>query len=169
MAVWSHTLGTFHPDIAQDADSRQENAKTALWRRLASLVLLSPDMRNTAKKIDNDDACRESLGTFIKGLGYQVFEAATGLEAIDRASSIRPDLIMMDLRLPGLNGDEATARLKRNVSTRNIPVLINTAWSTACNIGDRVNRALDAGAAEILYKPFHVTMLRDVLRTYLLG
>ena len=141
-------------------------------RRLASLVLLLPSMRNTVKKIlivDNNDACRESLGVFIKGLGYEVFEATTGLEAIDRASSIHPDLIMMDLRLPGMNGDEVTARLKRNVSTQNIPVLISTAWSMACNVGDRAARALEAGAAEILYKPFHLTMLRDVMRTYLLG
>ena len=132
----------------------------------------TPRMRNTAKKIlivDENDACRESLGVSIKGLGYEVFEAATGQEAIDKASSLHPDLIMMDLRLPGMNGDEATVRLKRNTSTRNIPVVISTAWTTACNVGDRVDRALDAGAAEILYKPFHLTMLRDVLRTYLLA
>jgi two-component system, cell cycle response regulator DivK len=118
---------------------------------------------------DENEACRESLGVSIKGLGYEVFEAATGQEAIDKASSIHPDLIMMDLRLPGMNGDEATVRLKRNTSTRNIPVVISTAWTTACNVGDRVDRALDAGAEEILYKPFHLTMLRDVLRTYLLA
>jgi two-component system, cell cycle response regulator DivK len=130
----------------------------------------TPAMRNTAKKIlivDNNDSCRESLGVFIKGLGYEVFEAATGLEAIDRASSIRPNLIMMDLSLPGMNGDEATTRLKRNASTRHIPVVINTSWTTTCNVEDRANRALDAGAEEILYKPFHLPMLRDVLRTYL--
>jgi CheY-like chemotaxis protein len=129
-------------------------------------------MRNTAKKIlivDDDDTCRESLGVLIKGLGYEVFEAATGPEAIDRASSIRPDLIMMGLRLPGMNGDEATKRLKAKASTRNIPVVINTAWTTTYNIGDRADRALDAGAEQILYKPFHLTMLRDVLRTYLLA
>ena len=126
-------------------------------------------MANKTKKIlivDNNHAWRDTLGGFIKGLGHEVFEAATGLEAIDRASSLHPDLIMMDLSLPEMNGDEATARLKRNVSTRNIPVVINTAWTTSCNVGDR---ALDAGAAEILYKPFHLTTLRDVLRTYLLG
>jgi CheY-like chemotaxis protein len=61
--------------------------------------------------------------------------------------------------------DEATVRLKRNTSTRNIPVII----STACNVGDRADRALDAGAEEILYKAFYLTMLRDVLRTYLLA
>ncbi len=119
--------------------------------------------------VDDNDACRESLGALIKDLGYEVFEAATGLEAIDRASRIHPDLIMMGLPLPGMNGDEATVRLKRNMSTRNIPVVINTSWTTACNIGDRVDRALNAGAEEILYKPFHSAMLRDVLRTYLLA
>jgi CheY-like chemotaxis protein len=136
------------------------------------LCFYTPPMMYAAKKIlivDENDACRESLGGLIKGLGHEVFEAATGPEAIDKASSLRPDLIMMDLRLPGMNGDEATARLKKNLSTRNIPVLISTGWTTACNIGDRVDRALEAGAEEILYKPFHTTMLRDVLRTYLLA
>jgi CheY-like chemotaxis protein len=129
-------------------------------------------MQNTAKKIliaDNDEAFRGSLREFIKGLGHEVFEATTGPEAIDRASSIRPDLIMMDLSLPGMNGDEATARLKAKVSTRNIPVVINTGWTTACNVEERADRALNAGAAEVLYKPFHFPMLRGVLRTYLLS
>ena len=129
-------------------------------------------MPSTAKKIlivDENNACQESLGVSINGLGYEVLEAATGPEAIDKASSMHLDLIIMDLRLPGMNGDEATVRLKRNLSTRNIPVIISTAWTTACNIGDRVDRALNAGAEEILYKPFHLTMLRDVLRTYLLA
>jgi two-component system cell cycle response regulator DivK len=99
----------------------------------ASRVLLPPRMRNTAKKIliaDENDAYRKSLGVSIKCLGYEVFEAATGPEAIDKASSMRPDLIMMDRRLPGMNGDEATVRLKRNLSTRNIPMVISTAWTT---------------------------------------
>jgi len=129
-------------------------------------------MPKLAKKVlivDEHDDCRQSLGASIKGLGYEVFEAATGPEAIDKAYSMHPDLIMMDLRLPGINGDEATVRLKRNLSTRNIPVVISTTWNTACNIGDRVDRALEAGAEEILYKPCHLTMLRDVLRTYLLA
>ena len=129
-------------------------------------------MRNTASKIlivDSNDAFRESLRVFIQGLGHQVFEAATGPEAIDKASSEHPDLIMMEIRLPGINGDEVTARLKANSSTRNIPVVIHTGWTTACNIEERINRALNAGAVEILYKPFQLPMLRDVLRTYLLA
>ena len=129
-------------------------------------------MQNTTKKIlivDSNDDFRESLRVFIKGLGHEVFEGATGPEAIDKAASIHPDLIMMDIRLPGINADEVTARLKANTSTRNIPVVINTGWTTTCNVEERVNRALNAGAAEVLYKPFQMPMLRDVLRSYLLA
>ena len=128
-------------------------------------------MGKTAKKIliaDSNDAFRESLRNFISGLGHEVSEAATGREAIDKACSIHPDLILMDVRLPGMNGDEVTARLKRNQSTRHIPVVIDTAWSMACNIEERI-RALNAGAEEVLYKPFQLPMLRNVLRTYLLA
>jgi CheY-like chemotaxis protein len=141
-------------------------------RWLAFLVLLPLDVGHTAKKIlivDSNDTFRESLRTFISGLGHEVFEAATGQEAMDKACSVHPDLILMDVRLPGINGDEVTARLKRNQSTRHIPVVIDTAWSMACNIEERIHRALNAGAEEVLYKPFQLPMLRNVLRTYLLA
>jgi CheY-like chemotaxis protein len=128
-------------------------------------------MREKSKKIlivDSDNAFRESVRTFIKTLGHEVFEASSGPEAIEMAFSIRPDLIMMDIRLPGLNGDDVTARLKANRSTRTIPVVINTGWTTACNVEERVNRALLAGAEEILYRPFQFPTLRSILRSYLL-
>ena len=160
----------FHPEMAQDDHSWQRNTKTRLSGWLAFNVLLIRSMRNTAKKIlivDGNDSSRESLRQFIKGLGHEVFEAGTGREAIDRASSINPDLIMMELRLPEMNGDEATARLKSNASTRNIPVVINAGWTTDCNVEERAHRALNAGAAELVYKPFYLPILRDVLRTYL--
>jgi two-component system, cell cycle response regulator DivK len=146
--------------------------KIVTFMQAAFFVLLRASMRNTGRKIlivDSNDAFRESLRALIQDIGHEVYEAATGQEAIDKACSVHPDLIMMDVRLPGMNGDEVTARLKRNISTRNIPVIINTAWSMACNIEERIHRALNAGAEEILYKPFQFPMLRDVLRTYLLA
>jgi two-component system, cell cycle response regulator DivK len=146
--------------------------KIVTFMQAAFFVLLRASMRNTGRKIlivDSNDAFRESLRALIQDIGHEVYEAATGQEAIDKACSVHPDLIMMDVRLPGMNGDEVTARLKRNMSTRNIPVIINTAWSMACNIEERIHRALNAGAEEILYKPFQFPMLRDVLRTYLLA
>jgi CheY-like chemotaxis protein len=137
---------------------------------MASFVLMLPLMGNTAKKIllvDSDETFRESLRKFITGLGHDVDEASNGLEAIAKVSSTRPDLIIMDVRLPGMNGDEVTKQLKRNLSTRHIPVIINTGWTTACNVEERIDRALNAGASEVLYKPLQFPMLRDVMRAYL--
>jgi CheY-like chemotaxis protein len=120
----------------------------------------------SAKKIllvEDNNEVRELLALFMKRLGYKVVEAATGLEAIDRASTVQPDLIMMDLRLPAMNGAETTARLKANPSTRDIPLLV----ITASGAGMVTQSALAAGAAEILHKPIDVTTLSNVLRRYL--
>jgi CheY-like chemotaxis protein len=123
-------------------------------------------MARRGKKIllvEDHHQVRELLALFTRRLGYQVFEAATGLEAIGRASTLKPDLIIMDLRLREMNGDDATARLKASPLTRDIPVLIITAYITGLD----TRRALDAGAAEILHKPVDLTTLPNVLRRHL--
>jgi CheY-like chemotaxis protein len=147
-----------------------ELPSAALRRGMASFVLKFPVMVNTAKKIllvDGDESFRKSLRTFISGLGHEVDEAASGPEAIAKVSSFHPHLIIMDVHLPGMNGDEVTKQLKKNLSTRHIPVVINTGWTTACNIEERIERALNAGASEVLYKPLQLPLLRNVMRTYL--
>jgi len=144
----------------------QENATTAVFLRLAPLVLKPGCVAKGSKKIllvEDNDEIRELLALFIKHLGYKVFAAARGLEAIDRASVVHPDLIMMDIRMPGMHGDDATARLKANPSTRDIPVLVVTAYGA----GIDTRRALAAGAAEILHKPLDLTTLPNVLHRYL--
>ena len=73
--------------------------------------------------VEDNNEVRELLALFMTRLGYKVFEAATGLKAIDLASTVQPNLIIMDLRLPEMNGTETTARLKANPSTRGIPLL----------------------------------------------
>jgi two-component system, cell cycle response regulator DivK len=137
-----------------------------LLRWLAPLVLRLECVAKSAKKIllveDNNDV-RELLALFMKRLGYKVFEAATGSEAIELAATVHPDLIMMDIRMPGMHGDDATACLKANPSTRDIPVLVVTAYGA----GIDTRRALAAGAAEILHKPLDLTTLPNVLHRYL--
>jgi two-component system, cell cycle response regulator DivK len=112
---------------------------------------------------DNAD-CRELLRLiFTRQLGCEVVEAATGLAAVEQASATHPDLILMDLGLPGINGAEATERIKANPAIKDIPIVINTAF----NATDLTKRALAAGAAEILHKPIELIVLRDTLRKYL--
>jgi two-component system, cell cycle response regulator DivK len=121
---------------------------------------------NTKKKIlvvDDNDDCRAVLLHCINRFGYEALQAATAREALDRVTAVHPDLIMMDLSLPGMSGEEATTYLKANPTTREIPVLI----STALTAGTQTNRALEAGASEILHKPLDLLKLREVLSRYL--
>jgi two-component system cell cycle response regulator DivK len=132
-----------------------------------ALVVQNTDfMRGITNRVliveDNDD-WRSLLGLFIQRLGYEVFEATTGIEAIDRATAVHPDLILMDLSLPEMSGHEATAYLKTQAATRDIPVVVQTAHA----ISDHKDRALEAGATEVLHKPVDFITLHEVLRKYL--
>jgi CheY-like chemotaxis protein len=121
-------------------------------------------MARRRKKIllveDNDDV-RQLLALFMKRLGYEVYEAATGLEAVDQAAATRPDLIIMDFCLPGISGIQATRRLKADPLTEDKPVLMITGYPI------EVRRARAAGAADIFPKPLDMTTFRDLLRRYL--
>ena len=110
---------------------------------------VQPGCRTILIVEDNAD-CRELQACVIRRLGYVVIEVDNGLSAIDEALTTHPDLILMDLSMPKMDGDEATVQVKAQPCTRDIPVII----CTASGPGAKVNRALDAGAAEILYKPF---------------
>jgi CheY-like chemotaxis protein len=112
---------------------------------------------------DNADS-RELLVLWLRRSGYEIAEAETGLAAIEQTRATRPDLIIMDLGLPGITGDAATARLKADPSTRDIPVIVNTAFPKGA---PPVERALAAGAAEILYKPTNLKTLLEMVHRYL--
>ena len=92
-----------------------------------------------------------------------MIEADNGAAAIEEALAGHPDLILMDLNMPKMNGEEATEQLKNQPSTRDIPVIICTAYGP----GPRVDRALDAGAVEILHKPFKFSELENLLRKHM--
>ena len=98
--------------------------------------------------VDDNSAIRELLVLRLKESSYETVEAATGLQAVEQAQSTRPDLIIMDLGMPAGTGDEAIASLKADPATRNIPVIVLTAFLH----GGVRNRAIAAGAAEILHK-----------------
>jgi two-component system, cell cycle response regulator DivK len=111
---------------------------------------------------DNND-CRGLFIQLVNRLGYDTIEAISGTGAINLASKLHPDLILMDLNLPEMSGEEAIAHLKANPSTKDIPVIINTGFHE----GIYTNPALCAGAEEVLEKPFSLTTLRELLGRYL--
>jgi len=76
--------------------------------------------------VDDFQDNREMYAMFLEHSGYRVAEAANGFEALERAFELLPDVIVMDLSLPGLDGWEATRRLKADGRTKQIPILALT-------------------------------------------
>jgi CheY-like chemotaxis protein len=111
---------------------------------------------------DHPDA-REILVFQLRHIGYEVIEAANGPEGIQRAMGEDPDLVIMDLGLPGMNGIETTVKLRQNPKTAHIPIIAYTAW----NEQDYKDRALQAGMAEYLIKPTPLNVIREVLQRLL--
>jgi len=99
----------------------------------------------------------------IRHLGYEVVVATTGEEAVERASAVLPDLILMDIGLPKLTGAEAVVRIKGDPTTKHIPIVILSALRMCPDI----KRALKAGAAEIVQKPVSVLKIREILSKHL--
>lgn len=110
---------------------------------------------------DNSDS-RDILRFVLKATGYEVIEAATGLEGIQKAQDEMPDLIIMDLGLPGMDGIQTTRSLKQEPRTAAIPVVAYTIWGE-----DFREKAIEAGVVEFLCKTTAPHVLREVILRYL--
>jgi two-component system cell cycle response regulator DivK len=110
---------------------------------------------------DNVDS-REILRDLLTSVGYAVLEATTGSQGICAAVTHGPDLILMDLHLPGMDGYEATRRIKAHPALGHIPIIAVTAYALS---GDDV-KALAAGCDGYVARPFDPCTLLATLRTY---
>jgi two-component system, cell cycle response regulator DivK len=98
----------------------------------------------------------------LQASGYETLEATTGEAAVDLAVAHEPALVLMDVQLPGIDGIEALAQLRRDARTESIPVLALTAQAMH---GDR-ERFLDAGFDGYLSKPVNVIELIETVREH---
>jgi cyclic di-GMP phosphodiesterase len=113
--------------------------------------------------VEDDARVREILIRFLSDQGYQPIPAGSGEEGLRLVACERPDLVLLDVNLPGIDGFEVCRRLKENESTALIPVTILTGLQDAHSR----TRGIDAGADDFLSKPFEYSMLRARLRTQL--
>ena len=81
--------------------------------------------------VDDYQDAREMYAEYLQFSGFRVAEAKNGNEAVDQAFALKPDLILMDLSLPGMDGWEATRRLKADESTKHIPIVALTGHALA--------------------------------------
>ncbi|MEM8530267.1 MAG: response regulator [Chloroflexota bacterium] len=106
---------------------------------------------------EDNDLVALTLEEQLKGLGYDVIAIArTGTEAVDLASRLNPDLVIMDIRMPEIEGTEAAARINHNQRT---PIIMLTAYTDR----DTIRRAEAAGALGYLVKPVNETELTPAI------
>jgi len=113
--------------------------------------------------VDDYPDNRDIYVQFLTYSGLRVEEAENGYEALDKAFALRPDVIVMDLSLPGLDGWEATRRLKRDPRTRHIPVVVLTGHALA----GHSQGAMDAGCDAFITKPCLPERLFEEIRSIL--
>jgi len=113
--------------------------------------------------VDDYPDNRDIYVQFLTYSGLRVEEAENGYEALDKAFALRPNVIVMDLSLPGLDGWEATRRLKRDPRTRHIPDVVLTGHALA----GHSQGAMDAGCEAFIPKPCLPERLLEEIRSIL--
>ena len=125
-------------------------------------------MNDYSKKIlivdDNEDS-RDLVVKVLKNKGYQMVEAVDGEDALEKAESENPDIILLDISIPKLDGYEVTRRLKSREKFKNIPIIALTAHAMK---GDK-EKALQAGYDGYISKPISIHELPDQIKSYLKG
>lgn len=111
--------------------------------------------------VEDSNDTRMMERVMLQQYGYEVDEAHDGLEAVEKATANRPDLILMDIAMPHMDGFQATEFLKSFSITADIPVIVITAYR---NFNEK---ALAAGCSEILYKPLDFKELKQAIERYL--
>jgi CheY-like chemotaxis protein len=113
--------------------------------------------------VDDKATSRELLRTVLERDGYSIVEAADGGEALQKARGENPDLILLDLQMPVLNGYEVLTELRQDSRYRTLPIIALTASAMQ---GDR-EKALAAGFTAYLTKPVTLAHLREIVQRLL--
>jgi CheY-like chemotaxis protein len=115
--------------------------------------------------VEDNEMNRDMLSRRLQRKGYQVVMAVNGQQAIDFAASEKPDLILMDMSLPVVDGWEATRQLKAGVQTTQIPIIALTAHA----MPDDERKAREAGCDDFDTKPIELPRLLAKIESFLGG
>ena len=125
--------------------------------------LMAPQLKSRILVVDDISKNLQVVGTILRNEGYHVMPATSGLQALERVSAQPPDLILLDLMMPEMDGLEVCSRLKAEPLTRQIPVI----FLTASNEMEHLMKGFEAGAVDYITKPFNAPELLARVRTHL--
>ncbi len=124
---------------------------------------IKDDLSKKILIVDDNQDSRELVVKILKNRGYLIIEAVDGEEALEKATAENPDLILMDISIPKLDGYEVTRRLKCQVKFKDTPIIALTAHAMK---GHR-EKALEAGCDGYISKPIDIHELPDQIKSYL--
>lgn len=113
--------------------------------------------------VDDNPVNVELLGEILSQKGFRVSTAFNGFSAIDIAKETLPDLILLDIAMPAIDGFQVFDMLRKDSATKDIPVM----FVTSLNDGDDMQRALDMGAVDYITKPFSADSLIEQVVSHL--
>ena len=113
--------------------------------------------------VDDDEHIREVLSDVLSGEPYAILEADDGQQALELAGKELPDLILLDIMMPGMDGSLILRKLKKDEKTCDIPVIV----ITALNLDTQISACLDDGAVDHICKPFSSMVVRSRVRAAL--
>jgi len=115
--------------------------------------------------IDDEAEITEIIETFLKDAGYQVLAENSSVMGIERAKNFKPDLILLDIMMPFMDGYEVCDELKKNKETENIPIVFLTGKDARSDEG----RSFKVGGDMFIKKPFNCDRLLEIVRIVLLS
>jgi two-component system cell cycle response regulator DivK len=113
--------------------------------------------------VEDDEDSRRIVRTTLTRAGHEMVEAVTGPDGVTAAQTHLPDLILMDIQLPGFDGLKTTRRLKADPALQHIPILAVTSYI----MSEDESRALEAGCNGFVSKPFSPRALLDTISGFL--
>jgi CheY-like chemotaxis protein len=139
----------------REASLAEIRFSTSRQTRMATTILSAPVYCGLILLVEDNPANILTIGDYLEDKNFQVVVARNGLEALARASEINPNIILMDMQMPVMDGLEATRHLRTDPRFRSVPII---ALSAHAMPGDR-ERCLQAGASEYLSKPISLKQL----------
>src|SRR5438128_640445 len=108
---------------------------------------------------DDEEDIKAIVKLYLESRGYEVITAFDGLDAISLAETSKPDIILLDVMMPVMDGFEVARKLKSNPKTHDIPIVMLSAASTS----ESIRRGLEAGARDYIVKPFEPQKLEEMI------
>ncbi|MBN2135234.1 MAG: response regulator [Acidobacteria bacterium] len=159
---WTRFKLSLPIDLEVEKDRRKRESKNGkIEKATRNKRIRSKEIEKTILVVDDNLDVAELVRIMLHG-NYRVYSAISGKEGIEKAEKVKPNLIFMDLAMPGMSGYETTKMIKKKKTTADIPIVALSART----MEEEVSQALQAGCVEHVAKPFGVEQINELAARY---